>query len=79
MNTNNITCLYDNCHICSALKEEEAAKQKIPLCLFALMLYNFSLLQHQPQPMQEECGTHETMNKETEEFPVEELIQSDIC
>ncbi len=71
---NNVTCLYDNCHICSALKEEEAAKQKIPLCLFALMLYTFS----SPQFMQEECDIHGMMNKETEEFPQEELIQSDI-
>jgi hypothetical protein len=64
------TCLYDNCQICSQLLEEDKVKQKIPACLFALMLYTFS--------NQEEYGTHEMMNKEIEVFHQEELTQSDI-
>ena len=70
MNKNNITCLYDNCNICSQLSEEEILKQKIPLCLFVLMLYTFSC--------PEVHDIHEMMNKEIEEFPQEEVIQSDI-
>ena len=64
------TCLYDDCPICNQILEEDKEKQKIPACLFALMLYTFSF--------QEECDTHEMMNKEIGEYQEEELTQSDI-
>ena len=61
-------CLYDNCIICSQIKEEDKDKQKIPMCLFVLMLYTFNYSN----------GTREMMNKGIEGYQEEELIQSGI-
>ena len=61
-------CLYIDCPICNQILEEDKDKQKIPMCLFVLMLYTFSYSN----------GTREMMNKETEVFRLEELTQSGI-